>query len=231
MNIQAVTQHPGAMFGVGLVVGVGATYWVANMHLKAKYAAIADEEVASVKSVYEAKREELVEEEEELLQKKYEESQFRKLTEDLEYREKDIPDTIHNQHVRREEVITVHSTQIIGGPDDDQDPENPYVIPLEEFMENDDYEKVSITYWYKDDTLADEREQIIPDVNRTVGGENLKMFGIGSQNEDTVYIRNVRIKTDFEVTRDERSFVEYTYGAQEEGEEGPRAIRKMRHDD
>lgn len=78
----------------------------------------------------------------------------------------------------------------------------PYVIDFEEFCEEyENHDKVTLTYYEGDDTLADETEEIIADVSETIGDEALKCFGQGSDDPDVVYVRNERLGIDYEVVR------------------------------
>ena len=120
----------------------------------------------------------------------------------------------------------------------DRDPDNPeipYAISEELFLEDDDYEKITITYFEKDDTLADDQERTIQDVDGTVGTHNLTRFGEFSHpDKNVVYVRNERVGADFEVCREEGSFSHMVLGLDEEWLEGepekPRVL-KMRSDD
>lgn len=118
--------------------------------------------------------------------------------------------------------------------------EDPYLITIDEYMDDEeDFEKITLTYFEGDDTLCDERESIIPDVDTVVGVDNLKFFGRSSStvyepDANAVYIRNVRVQSDFEVIREEMSYSEAVLGMTPEflGSKLPKAKpRKMREDD
>lgn len=79
----------------------------------------------------------------------------------------------------------------------------PYVIPPEQFGEEDDYDCVSLTY-YADHILADDNDQLLEDVEDTVGFESLTHFG--EYEDDSVYVRNDRLKIDYEILRDEQKY-------------------------
>lgn len=92
-------------------------------------------------------------------------------------------------------------------PDKIRDPQQPYVISVGEFMDDDPvHDKITITYFEDDDTLCDEREEVIPDILNTIGIECLTMFGHLSDDPSIVYVRSERIATDFEVICDKRSY-------------------------
>lgn len=105
-----------------------------------------------------------------------------------------------------------------------RDPNRPFLIPIAEFMgssDEPDYEHTSLTYYAGDDTLADERDEPIPDgmVDELIGRENLSKFGVGTTDKDQFYVRNDRVKTYFEVTRDQRTYPEGVGQPHEESDE------------
>lgn len=96
------------------------------------------------------------------------------------------------------------------------DPDKPYIISVQEFMEDhEDYDKLSITYYEGDDTLLDDAGQMINNVEETVREESLGKFGFGSGNPDMVYVRNEKFRTDFEVSRSEGSYTHDVLGIEE----------------
>ncbi len=83
------------------------------------------------------------------------------------------------------------------------DMDEPYVIKPEIFGEEDDYEEVSLTY-YADGVLCDERDNRIEDIAGTVGEDYAEHFG--DYEDDSVFVRNDRMKTDFEILKDWRNY-------------------------
>jgi hypothetical protein len=81
----------------------------------------------------------------------------------------------------------------------------PYVITPEAFMEHEDYDHVTLTY-YADGVLADENDEIIDNVDDVVGLESLKHFG--EYEDDSVYVRNDGRKIDYEILLDNREYSE-----------------------
>lgn len=81
--------------------------------------------------------------------------------------------------------------------------EKPYVIAPEEFGEMDDYETVSLTY-YSDGVLTDDFDNEIEDVEGMVGEDSLDHFG--EYEDDSVFVRNDRYKTDYEILLDLRKY-------------------------
>lgn len=79
----------------------------------------------------------------------------------------------------------------------------PYVISPEQFGENEDYERISLTY-YADQVLVDENDEIIEDVEETVGFESLNHFG--EYEDDSVFVRNDAKKCDYEILLDQKLY-------------------------
>jgi hypothetical protein len=81
--------------------------------------------------------------------------------------------------------------------------DKPYVISPDEFGEFYDYEKISLTY-YADQVLADEDDELVEDIEETVGFESLNAFG--EYEDDSVFVRNDRLKCDYEILLDQRKY-------------------------
>lgn len=81
--------------------------------------------------------------------------------------------------------------------------EKPYVISPEEFGEFDDYEQISLTY-YADHILADDMDELVENLDEVVGFDSLNHFG--EYEEDTVFVRNDRLRCDYEICRDLRTY-------------------------
>ena len=78
--------------------------------------------------------------------------------------------------------------------------EKPYVISPESVGE-DDYDVVTFTY-YANDILTNEHDEVIEgkELETLIGSDSLTHFG--EYEEDCVYVRNDKLKTDFEILRD-----------------------------
>jgi hypothetical protein len=93
-----------------------------------------------------------------------------------------------------------------------RDTTQPYPITLAEFTEeHDDWSKLTVVYYEADKVLVDDKEIPIREILNTIGPQGLE-FGLASEDEHIVYIRNEHLEIDFEVTRDRRSFTEHVLG-------------------
>lgn len=169
------------IFAAGAAIGSAVTWKL----LRDKYAKLAQEEIDSVKEVFSKKKngpttiDEVVESKE-------------VNTETLESLKDKVQELgyINYSNISKEEE---------GGSDMI---DKPFVIEPEEFGET-DYETVSLTY-YADGVLADDRDNVIEDVEGMVGVESLDHFG--EYEDDSVFVRNDRLETDFEILLDLRKF-------------------------
>lgn len=80
--------------------------------------------------------------------------------------------------------------------------DKPYIIEPDEFGEC-DYEEVSLTH-YADGVLTDEQDNPIEDVDGMVGEDYAEHFG--EYEDDSVFVRNERLQTDFEILADQRNY-------------------------
>lgn len=89
----------------------------------------------------------------------------------------------------------------------DKDPA-PYVISPDIFGDHDDYEQITLTY-YSDGVLTDDDDRPIADdmIEQTIGKESLQHFG--EYDEDTVLVRNERLKVDYEVVKEYISYKDF----------------------
>lgn len=85
--------------------------------------------------------------------------------------------------------------------------DKPYVITPDEFGEllDEGYSSIRLDY-FKDGTLAEDAD-IVDDVANTIGKESLNHFD--EYEEDTVYVRNDRLKCDFLVCKVDKTYAEH----------------------
>lgn len=115
---------------------------------------------------------------------------------------------------------------------ENRDPTIPYVITEDEFGENKyNHDQTSFTYYEGDDIVTDQRDQVVPEVDETVGEDNLTKFGLGNRNPNMVYIRNERLGLDFEINRIEGSYSEISQGFIRHSQDRHHGDRRFRGDD
>ena len=173
------------IFSLGAAVGSVVTWKL----VKDKYEKMAAEEIDAMKETVDHELDELREKKEENLS---EENVFVKE---------------HNRIMRENGYITYSEN----GEEKEEkeeahmDENKPYVISPDEYDERYGYTTRSLTY-YSDGVLADEYDEIIEDVDGIVGTDSLNHFG--EYEEDSVFVRNDDLKTDFEILRDYRTYTE-----------------------
>lgn len=157
---------------------------------KTKYEKIADEEIASVKETFEHR--------EPRPDKNY------KVEESLKGNDAYI--NIIDSNSYRNYSNTTIKTDKKGGTAD-MELKQPYVITPEQYEDNVDYTKVSLT-WYSDEVLEDDWGNVL-DPDDVIGSDALKTFG--QYEKDSVFVRDDDEQIDYEVLLDTRSYKE-TYG-------------------
>lgn len=150
------------------IIGAFLGGGVTYLYIREKYRQVAQDEIDSMKAHYnKEKEEEVVEVEEEAAEND---------TEEVEY----YKDIIGNRYKKDEPDIL----------------RDPYPITEEQFDETRlDHEKVYLTYYSTDGTLAEEEDIIFDDIDYYIGLKNLDLF----DNSDTIFIRNEKHGTDYQV--------------------------------
>jgi hypothetical protein len=178
-----------AIFALGAAVGATAAY----LCVKKTFERIAQEEIDSVKEAF-YKRQSAVRPH---FRKKYEAAMCDEDT------KKDI--AAYSETIRKRGYTNYSG---FGGERKDEKPtfipdeKEPYVISPDEYGEIDDYEKLSFTYY--DGILMDDNDDIVYNIEEVVGFDALNRFG--EYEDDSVFVRNERLKCDYEITLDQGKY-------------------------
>lgn len=182
-----------AAFGLGAALGSVATWKIVDRY----YAKIAQEEIESVKRAFRRREEK---------SRTYEEMDSDVIVDD------DVPQESNEESDEEfgylsddDEPTRFSETTDWSGEDHwtrDLNPE-PYIIDDDEFASLPDYAVVPLTY-YADKILADDQGIIIEDIDRIVGDEAVRKLS----EKSAVHVRNDMIKCDYEITEDERDYIE-----------------------
>lgn len=196
--------------GLAFVLGVATGALVANKYLKTKYEKIADEEIASVKAVYWTKAN-YAKKDVEYTEEVY--KQHQQAAKSAAEQAKEKPDIVKYAEKLHKEGYTNYSTTAkptapsVPEPPEEEpeapDLGEPYVISPEDFSEFDDYEKISLIYW-ADRVLTDDNNEVVEDLEGSVGIDSLTTFG--EYEDDSVFVRNPRLRCDYEILLDQRNF-------------------------
>lgn len=177
-------------FAFGAAVGAVTTWW----YVKEYYKRIADEEIKDMARYYGERHPELVKEDEYIV------------------REEDLPQEPAAEDIRELAKLTANlgytdyanpqSTPTESEPE--HEPGRFEVIEPEEYDTLDGYDTAELTY-YADGVMTDEDEEIV-DANEIVGMDPAEHFG--EYEDDSVHIRDNKLKIDYEILRDTRTYSE-----------------------
>lgn len=192
-------------FVTGLVIGSVVTYVV----VKDKFEKIAQEEIDSVKEVFgrrvekeaDKKVEKIAKKEVEKIRKEY--NEYDNLTKNY---------TSYSKNKTEENIEDVEYEEVCENDEDGveldeieraSDYDRPYIIEPQEFGALDGYSLITL-YHYSDNVLADDCDELVEDLDDVVGEDYASHFG--EYEDDCVYVRNDRLKADYEICRDLRKY-------------------------
>ena len=200
----------------GAVLGSGVTYII----VRDKFEKIAQEEIDSVKAHYKKKNAELLEVVTELAPA----NQDPLFDPEAETNAKQI--IITNEYVSKSSIDMESLKEHFPlAKSTREDAHRPQVITYEQFAEEKPhFDKVTLTYYMEDDTLANESEEVIPDPNSCVGTDAL---GDLDEKNTSIYVRNYGTSTDYEVVASIGAYSEVVLGMVPEKPH----LRKMRQSD
>ena len=197
-----------AIFIAGAAIGSVVTWKL----IKQKYEAIAQEEIDSVKETFakkEYKTESPMSEQEEKAKMAQQKPSVKEYAEYVRNHSKtDYTAFLKGKSEDTSDEIVQEDPQVVlKEPDGPAEPaDRPYVITPEEFGELDGYSTISLTY-YADNVLADDIDELVEDVNETVGLDSLTHFG--EYEDDSVFVRNDRLRADYEILRENRTYEDW----------------------
>lgn len=191
------------MFAAGAAIGSAVTWKV----LKTKYDKIVQEEIDSVRTVFTETMGELRESQGEYETEDSDEERPRQTEGQINWDELEDLDDEESEANEDEYLEYRRLTNYYKGGGANDMAENvakePYVISPHDFGEKDGYHTVSLTY-YEDDVLEDEGYIIVTDRDELLGPKAL--FTFGEYEDDSVFVRNERLRTDFEILKDPRTY-------------------------
>ena len=185
------TMSNAVAFTIGVATGASVTYILIKKHFKK----IADDEIDTMREYFQNKRAEGIDAIEE-------EPDDAEVKEARDEHQEDKPNIREYASLIKKENYTNYSDTTADKKKEVDDVEKPYVITPEEFGEL-DYSTISLTY-YSDGVLTYESDELVEDVDDIVGADFAEHFG--EYEDDSVFIRNDRMKTDFEILADKRNY-------------------------
>ncbi len=179
------------IFAAGAAVGSLVTWEIA----KQRFTQLAREEIDSVKSVY---------------SKRYEQATVgidisHKLDETTSSSDKSQMMDYYNKKVKDEGYMdySTNGKKVSDSTSVKSEAKKPYVITPDEFGTRDDYSTISLTY-YADKVVTDEENDPLENIDDYIGYESLEHFG--EYEDDSVFVRNEELKTDYEILLDNRNY-------------------------
>ena len=192
------------MFAAGAAIGYAVTWKV----LKTKYDRIIQEEIDSVKEAFSDRIDDFQNSIDDGNEDEEEESQCSPNQinwDELEDLDEEEVDFTEDDRIEYEEIASNYTSEKGGAEDMNSTAKPPYVISPFDFGELDDYEQIELTY-YADGILEDEDYHIVTDVEELIGRDSLTTFG--EYEDDSVFVRNERLSTDFQILKDYRTYEE-----------------------
>lgn len=210
---------------VGLAIGTAAGYFAAKNRLEAQYAQFASEEIetarAYMKMLYKADENSTPEK---VLERRVAKTPsgvdnsvhegpptevLERVLDKLRYGKPGVPVSEPvKKNVFSEEPLDDEVEETEDGGDKVIE-----IISVAEFnLGEKNYAQATLTYFGGDDTLCDEDDMPIDDVDAIVGNGNLDRFGYKSRDARIVYIRNNRLQIDYTVCKSDGTYAEEVAG-------------------
>ena len=191
------------VFAAGAAIGSAVTWKM----LKTKYDRLIQEEIDSVKEAF-SDRFESTQDSEDQPEEDEEDERSESVKRNLSKLEDILDDEEEDGFTEAErseykEIASNYASEKGGVEDMDNTAKPPYVISPYDFGELDDYNQIELTY-YADGTLEDEDYNIVDDADELLGPDALTTFG--EYENDSVYVRNERLCTDFMILKDYRTY-------------------------
>lgn len=203
------------IFAMGAVIGSLAAWKLT----KTKYEKIMIEEEQSLREYYN-KKVKVIEDTATDLHDSYQRREDA-LRKQLEEKTEKEPEIVQDMNESDNKVFFDRYTEILKSytpspeephPDDGTN-DKPYVVSPDEFGEADGYDIITLNY-YADGVVADDWNDPIEDIGATIGEDFASHYG--EYEEDVVYVRNDRLKVEYEILR---SNLRYEDMAKDDGDE------------
>ena len=193
------------IFGIGAAAGFGSGYLI----FKNKYEKIADEEIDEVKKYYLEKDLKRLNEAEKMAEtnekmKEAINSGVQKAKEEkdkIDYSKINDESTVIEDKKEDDEEVRAEEES-----PEEEEPTKPYMKTEDEFLnDKNEYEKLSLTYFTVDDTLADDCDEMV-DVEETISTDIYNQ--ISESDDGDYYVRNPILQVDYEIMKVDQSYKE-----------------------
>ena len=205
-----------SIFGVvGFVLGAAAGSLVTWKLIEKKYMDMADDEIRSVKEMYRSKTSHVTDDEVRDISRRFVEEEKSQIHYEPDDTGKELINKLNNitatyasddekpDYTAYSQAKQAESTAKPAEPEVKQD--DPYIIDPTEFGEFSEYEQRELTY-YKDGVICENDTDMI-DPYDILGDIDVEEH-FGEYENDRVFVRDDRRQVDYEILRDERTFME-----------------------
>lgn len=191
------------IFAVGCLTGGLAV----RTYFKKKYEKISEEEIASMRDYIQKKEKELKEKKESSYNnyKTLESDSVAKSVYFNYQKPADEDEIVDYEEYRNERMEEMAEKE---HPEDDI-PESPYRISADDFINNEVFDKETLTFYEEDAALTDEQDQIV-EISNTIGQDAYTYFL--DADVDEMFVRNPKLSIDFEIVRSLGSYLETVVG-------------------
>ena len=209
-----------AAFGIGSVLGSAVTYVLSKKNFEEEL----EREIQDVKDNYRILRKEDYESPTDYLEKNRPDSIKDDILAEVEVNQ--IVAYAKASDELKEQIVNYNAFSRDEVPDKELLPEDanellyqnllatrtddaPFLISVNEYFdEMREYQKLSITYFEGDNIVCYEDDSVMLDPEQSFGLINLSRFGVKSDSEHIVYVRNPRISVDYEIVRDDGKYAD-----------------------
>lgn len=172
-------MNKGIVGFMSFTIGGALGYMAANKLMRDKYEQLVQDEISSVKAAFRMEHPLPIKSEPQKKPTQAERRKYSQLSNNLGYTEKKNPEPL----------------------------QAPYVISPDDYGEAEGYDEVSLTY-YADGTVTDDNDRAMSEdeIEETIGKDSLTHFG--EYEDDSVFVRNDRLKADYEILMDQRTYAD-----------------------
>lgn len=202
MNLKLATA---LAFAGGVVTGALVMWRGAGTHFRQ----IADDEIEQMRAFYTAEAEEAVEKYKELIESEWERIEAERFHADPA---NEVVMGPSGPSYKDDPELVASAAEALrdyqgGNESFSHKPEDFILLSQREFEEEtpDDYDQCTVTYWALDGFLTDDHDKQL-ETRKAIGDVDPSSFGEKSIDPNVVYVRNVRMKIDFEVVRELESY-------------------------
>lgn len=193
------------MFAAGAAIGSVVTWKV----VKTKYDRLIQEEIDSVKEAFAEVYGEHDDKSDDEHPEEDEEDEPKEVGHQIDWSELEDLDEEEEEYVPTQEDLLEYASLVHNYHDEKggahEVKKEPYVIAPYDFGEVDGYSTVELTY-YMDGILEDDEYHIVTDADELIGPKALNTFG--EYEDDSVFVRNDYLRTDFQILKDYRTYDE-----------------------